>query len=207
MATWADDMATAQDEQTAELGTDLGEDRGTDLGEETARTLARVADLITAQRVELFQITAGLRGSRTNATMIAWWRAHDMPDARSVDDQTVLSTSWFPWSLGNIPSDREVFIRNAGPLPTDPTCRQRLRDLGIESALYLPLHYSDELIGALCCGWREERSGWDREHLEKLQEWGTTVLSPPPTWGSWMANEREPDVSLPRSLFGPIERG
>lgn len=146
--------------------------------------------LVEAQRIDLFRVEHHPGSNRRDVSQLAWWMTFGMPQPAALDPNRRLPLQWFPWSLGNIHSDHHVFVSNAGALPLEPSGRLRLRDLGVESALYLPLFYEAAQVGGLCAGWAVERSEWDSEQAFRLWEWGVTILVPPPSWGSWAASPR-----------------
>ena len=131
--------------------------------------LARIAAAVEAQRAEIYARTDDA------VRLVGWWAAfgHEVvpPDAdRPVDPD------WFPWTLGNIRQANHVFVRNAGPLPLRPDHEHRIRDLGMGSALYLPVQDGLGCVGALCVYWVVERDSWPSEHAARLTDLARDTL-------------------------------
>jgi hypothetical protein len=156
---------------------DIIEDRGVAATREsivaqrpgTAETLARIATAVEGQRAEIY-----CRDDRS-VRLAAWWAAlgHEVaPTAPNLP----LPADWFPWTLGNIQHAQHVFVRNAGPLPLRPNGPQRIRDLGMGSSLYLPVHDGLGTIGSVCVYWAEERTSWRSEEADRLAELARNCL-------------------------------
>ena len=131
--------------------------------------LARIGTAVGAQRAEIYA------RSDDSVRLTSWWAAlgHEVepPDA-----QRPVDPDWFPWTLGNIRQARHVFVRNAGPLPLRPDHEHRIRDLGMGSALYLPVLDGIGCVGALCVYWVLERDEWPSEQAGHLTELARDVL-------------------------------
>jgi hypothetical protein len=139
---------------------------------QTSEGLARIAAAVEAQRAEIYT------RSGDAVRLTGWWAAlgHEVepPDAdRPVDPE------WFPWTLGNIRQARHVFVRNAGPLPLRPDHEHRIRDLGMGSALYLPVLDGLGCIGAVCVYWVLERDTWPSEQAGRLTDLARDTLLAP----------------------------
>jgi GAF domain-containing protein len=132
----------------------------------TAETLARIGVTLDAQMVELFSRQGGRRDA-DGMVLVGWWAAlgHELaPPAAEA-----LSLEWFPWSLGNIRPARHVFVRNAGSLPIRPGLEVTVADLGMGSALHVPIrHDIARVIGAVCVYWASERDEWPASECDRV---------------------------------------
>ena len=161
-------------DQPSEFVFDLPDEGiGATTSEELALALARIGAALEAQRVELFQRVHQDAGGVM--ALVGWWAALGHDDD-PVSDQAI-PTSWFPWSLGNIRPASHVFVRNAAPLPFHPWSTMRLRDVGMGSALHLPLREDLTVDGALCVYWSEERDNWPTEAYERVFDLGRNLLT------------------------------
>jgi hypothetical protein len=145
---------------------------GTTSDEQLALTLARIGAALEAQRVELFE--RHHRDGGGVMELVGWWAAMGQ-DEDAVSRQPI-PTSWFPWSLGNIRPASHVFVRNAAPLPFHPWSTVRLRDVGIGSALHLPLRHELTVDGAICAYWADERDNWPTDAYDRVFELGRDLL-------------------------------
>jgi hypothetical protein len=126
-----------------------------------AESLARIGVMLDAQRTELFRhVSAGM-------DLTGWWAAQGF-EIDAFEDTPPMPTSWFPWSLGNIRPMSHVFVCNAGPLSLRPASSARVRDIGMGSALHLPLHNGTEVIGAVCVYWADEQDDWRIERCQSV---------------------------------------
>lgn len=129
-----------------------------------------------AQRVELFSITHSGR-----ASLDAWWSSVDVeqtqPESEVQTGTVLIPLEWFPWSIGNIRASEYVFVRNAGPLPRRPGSAQTLADVGMRSALHLPLAGDADLVGAICVYWSDERPDWPSVEGDGVRSSGLAALS------------------------------
>ena len=162
-------------EHTSDFVFDLP-DEGLDgrAGEHVALTLARIGSALEAQRVELYR--RGTEDAASVMELIGWWAALGHDSDPVGDDQPIPAT-WFPWSLGNIRPASHVFVRNAAPLPFHPWSTVRLRDLGMGSALHLPLRHELTVDGALCAYWADERENWPSDSFDQIFELGRDLLA------------------------------
>lgn len=88
--------------------------------------------------------------------------------------------SWFPWGLGSVSPDRFLLVDHAAPLPVAPGSRFRLGDLGVRSALHLPLREQERVTGALVVLWRQPRLAWDDDRGRLLRTLGRFLLAQVP---------------------------
>ena len=84
------------------------------------------------------------------------------------------SLDWFPWDLRNVRTRRYVFVPEATDLRASPTTR--LGDLGVRSAIHLPLKAPDSREGALHLLWKEPKDRWDDTWGAQLRALGSFVL-------------------------------
>lgn len=131
--------------------------------------LARIGARLGAQRVELYRVIDD------EAERLAAWQAPVGEPGEAVPMR--LAISWFPWSLGNVRAAEHLFVRNAGELPLHPDGSAQLRDLGMGSALHLPLRRAGALVGAVCAYWRNERDAWDCDAARPVDELALDLLS------------------------------
>ncbi len=131
--------------------------------------LARIAAAVGAQRAEIYARTDDA------VRLTGWWAAFGHEVAPPGADRPV-DPDWFPWTLGNIRQARHVFVRNAGPLPLRPDHAHRIRDLGMGSALYLPVQDGIGCIGALCVYWVLERDEWPSDQAAHLTDLARDTL-------------------------------
>ena len=133
-----------------------------------AEVAARVAARLDAQIVELYAIRDG-----SAVDPIARWTA---PGVTTPASESVALT-WFPWSLGNVRPQHYLFVRNAGALPSRPEHGGTIGELGISSALHLPIQSRPSAtIGAVCAYWVDERSSWDDDERDAVCSWALDVL-------------------------------
>ncbi len=133
-----------------------------------AEVAARVAARLDAQIVELYAIRDG-----SAVDPIAWWTA---PGVTAPISGSVALT-WFPWSLGNVRPQHYLFVRNAGALPSRPEHGGTIGELGISSALHVPIQSNPATtIGALCAYWVDERLSWEEEERDVVCSWALDVL-------------------------------
>lgn len=126
----------------------------------------QIAEQLGAQRLELYRFERDAALIEASAGMAGY----------PTDPRVPLT--WFPWSLGNIRSEEYVFIRNAGVLPTGPGSPLTLDDLGLVSALHVPV--VDEIgrpVGAIAAYWCEECESWDTSLRESICSSAFAVLS------------------------------
>ncbi|MFN8049903.1 MAG: hypothetical protein U0Q22_00510 [Acidimicrobiales bacterium] len=148
---------------------------------------ARIGGRLDAQRVELFEITVD------GARLTRRWTALSHPaaefDAGDGADEHEVPLGWFPWSLGNIRPSKYMFIRNAGALAVAHDSSTTIGDLGLTSALHLPVLglapgicaaatlSSAPVIGAVCAYWSDERASWSSDDRELLCSWALDASS------------------------------
>ena len=151
-----------------------GGDRTTATRVHVTETLARIGASIGAQRAELYQ------REDDHVRLVGWWAAlHHLVVPPNLS--AVVPSDWFPWTLGNIQRAGHVFVRNAATLPLRPGAATiTIGELGMGSALYLPLHDGIVPIGAVCAYWAQERDDWDATSVEHLADLGREALMPRP---------------------------
>lgn len=141
-----------------------------------AESLATIGLRLDAQRVELFSITRS-----GNASLDAWWSSVEVeqtqPESEVQAGTVLIPLDWFPWSIGNIRASEYVFVRNAGPLARRPGVAQTLADVGMCSALHLPLAGDADMVGAICVYWSEGRSDWSSTEGDDVRSLGVAALS------------------------------
>lgn len=132
---------------------------------------ARIGAALGAQRVEVY------RRIRDDARLVSWWA-----DPRFVvvppDLGVAVPVDWFPWTLGNIRRARHVLVRNAGSLPLRPGLAATIGDLGMVSALHLPIPRGIHTAGTVCAYWSTEQTEWDATAIDHLIELAFDVLNP-----------------------------
>jgi hypothetical protein len=135
----------------------------------TTEGLARIAAAVEAQRAEIYTRTDDA------VRLVGWWAAlgHDV---ELPTGERPMDPDWFPWTLGNIRRAHHVFVRNAGPLPLRPDHAHRIRDLGMGSALYLPVEDGLGCIAALCLYWAIERDDWPSDLASHLTDLARDTL-------------------------------
>lgn len=85
--------------------------------------------------------------------------------------------AWFPWGLGMVNPDRYLLVDHAAELPVAPGSPHRLGDLGVCSALLLPLREQSTVTGAIVVLWREPRLAWDDDRGCLLRNLGRFLLA------------------------------
>ena len=139
-----------------------------------AESLARIGVLLESQRVELF------RRSDDEYSLIGWWTA--LGHGAEVDPVAPypVQVSWFPWSLGHVRPTESLFVRNGGSQPTRPGGGRRMRNLGMGSAVCLPLADCPgdvgPALGAVCAYWATERPDWPADRGEAARDLGRDAL-------------------------------
>lgn len=109
---------------------------------------------------------------------------HRRPDHLGLDDWCPAAPrAWFPWGLGSVSPDRYLLVDHATVLPVAPGSPHRLGDLGVTSALHLPLREQERAIGALVVLWREPRLAWDDDRGRLLRTLGRFLLAQVPGGG------------------------
>lgn len=88
--------------------------------------------------------------------------------------------AWFPWGLGTVNPDRYLLVDRAAELQVAPGSPHRLGDLGVSSALLLPLREQGLVSGAIVVMWREPRLAWDDERGRLLRSLGRFLLAQSP---------------------------
>jgi hypothetical protein len=86
-------------------------------------------------------------------------------------------STWFPWGLGTLNPDRFLLVERAAALPVAPGSPFRLGDLGVASAMLLPLREQERPSGGLVVLWREPRLAWDDERGRLLRTLGRFLLA------------------------------
>ncbi len=137
---------------------------------------ARIGTRLGAQRVDVFA-AVDRRVARLHRRWIALGHGSAAFGTSPGDLAPTLPLWWFPWSLGNIRPEEYVFVRNAGPLPLEPGGGARIADLGMSSALHLPVTTGGVLIGAVCAYWAEERSSWTSSDRSDVCGWAAASLT------------------------------
>lgn len=133
-----------------------------------AEVAARIAARLDAEIVELYAVRDG-----SEVDPVARWT---VPGVTTPGSGSV-ALAWFPWSLGNIRPQHYLFVRNAGALPLRPDDGWAIGDLGINSALHLPIQARPTTtIGAVCAYWVDERSSWEEAERDVVCSWALDVL-------------------------------
>lgn len=86
--------------------------------------------------------------------------------------------SSFPWDLGALTASRFVLVEDAGSLPasTASLSGTTLGELGVASAVHLPLWAGNRSMGAMHLYWSEAVTGWDDRAGALLRAIGVFTL-------------------------------
>jgi hypothetical protein len=134
-----------------------------------AESLARAGVMLGGQRTELYRQAEG------TVELVGWWTALGF-ETEAVDEWPASPGDWFPWSLGTARPESHMFVRNAGPLPMWPGADITVSDLGMGSAVHLPIHHRMEPLGAVCVYWASERDDWPSDLYDRVVEIGRDTL-------------------------------
>jgi hypothetical protein len=84
----------------------------------------------------------------------------------------------FPWGIGTVMASRFVLVEDATTLAASTTssARTSLGELGLVSAVHLPLWAGNRMMGALHLYWDEPVTGWDDRPGALLRAIGVFTL-------------------------------
>ncbi len=136
-----------------------------------AESLARIGVALKAHRVELH------RRSSTEVDLVGWWSARGHV-GRPVPVPARQSVAWFPWNLANIRPEEHLFVRNAELLPLDADNVTHVGDLGMRSAMFVPLVVvaGDEAVGGISAYWATPKLELTPREVEIAAELGRDAL-------------------------------
>lgn len=84
--------------------------------------------------------------------------------------------TWFPWGLAPVNPRRFLLIADARALRFASSGRSTFEDLGIRSAMHMPLVERGQPIGALQLHWKAPRLAWDDERGPLLRLLGRFLI-------------------------------
>ena len=123
------------------------------------RSLQRVAEYAEAERVVLFRL-----GRQDLEVVYSWCVPGQSPATRA------LPRDQWPWHLERLLREEVVAYSNPGELPEEAAQeRERLRALGIMSALFVPVTSEGAVVGGLSLGNRDVVRDWSPELVRQMR--------------------------------------
>ncbi len=131
-----------------------------EIGPEIKRALGQIVEFLDLDRGSLFRVSTD--GSELEATY-SWV----VEDTEHVPARIRLTE--IPWLWKNMLQGDSVCFTTIADLPDEAQCeRELLRQVGLKSAIALPLHVSGSTIGMIAFGRLHEERGWDNATVRGL---------------------------------------